>query len=88
MAALSMVYFTYVLRSRKDGKFYTGSTNNIDRRLKEHDRGDQKSTKSRRPFELVLKETYEIRTEAREREKYLKSGSGREFLKNKLNAPR
>ena len=77
------MYYAYVLRSKKDGDFYTGITKDIERRLKEHNSGYQKSTKARRPFELILKEEFRTRIEARQREKHLKSGVGRNFLKLK-----
>ena len=81
------MYYVYVLiseNSEKDNKFYIGITNNIQRRLQEHKSGQQKSTKARRPFRLLLEERYDDRVSARAREKYLKSGIGREFLKNKF----
>ncbi len=77
--------FVYVIQSAKDNKFYTGITNDIERRLKEHNSGKKStpSTSGRGPFKLVYFEQYETRKEARERERFLKSGSGREF-RNKL----
>ncbi len=55
------------------------------RRLIEHNRGLTKSTKSRRPFKLIYIEEFEKRLEARKREKYLKSGIGRETIKELIN---
>ena len=55
-------------------------TKNLDRRLKEHNEGKNRSTKGFAPFEVVHVEKFEERTEARKREKYLKSGTGREYL--------
>ena len=63
---------TYVLKSLKDNKLYIGSTNDLDRRIKEHNSGKNKSTKNRRPFELVYKEEFNSTTEARIREKLFK----------------
>ena len=82
-----MIYTIYILRSVKDGKFYTGITNNIQRRLHEHNTGKNStpSTKFRGPFVLVYKEEKVNRDEARKREKFLKSGAGREF-RNKILA--
>lgn len=65
----------------KDNQHYTGITNNIDRRIQEHNAGFNKSTKARTPFVLIYSEETRSRAEARIREKYLKSGSGREFIK-------
>lgn len=77
------MYLVYVIRSEKDDKNYTGITDNLERRIGQHNRGSvaTPSTKSRGPFRLVYYEKVENRREARKREKYLKSGIGREFLK-------
>jgi putative endonuclease len=74
----------YVLRSRKDGKLYIGLTNNLDRRIDEHNSGKVPSTKGRRPLELVYFESYRDRKEASEKEKHFKSGKGRRELKDLL----
>lgn len=71
-----MKYFVYILRSLKDGKYYVGLTSNIEKRLEYHNSGRVRSTKHRTPFELLYKEVYATRSEAREREKYLKSYKG------------
>ncbi|HBB76144.1 MAG TPA: endonuclease [Candidatus Levybacteria bacterium] len=73
-------YCVYILRSIKDGKFYTGFTDNINRRLAQHDKGNisTKSTLNRGPFEMIHVEVVNSRLEARTLEKYFKSGSGRE----------
>ncbi|MBI4436526.1 MAG: GIY-YIG nuclease family protein [Candidatus Omnitrophica bacterium] len=76
-----MRYYTYILRSQKDNSFYIGMSKNPEERLGEHNSGDSKYTKGRRPFRLIHKEEFPSRALAREREKYLKSGIGREFLK-------
>jgi len=80
-----IMYYVYIIKSRKDKKFYTGITNNLERRLKEHNQGKKstRSTKNRGPFDLVYFEEVDNRLLARKREKYLKSGIGREF-RNKL----
>ncbi len=77
-------YFVYVLKSIKDGNLYIGITNNLNRRLYEHNLAYKNSTKSRAPFKMIYFEEYPNRIEARKREKYLKSGVGREFIKAKL----
>lgn len=76
-----MKYFVYILKSLKDEGLYIGITNDINRRLYEHNLGYKGSTKSRTPFKFIYSEEYSNRVEARKREKYLKSGSGREFIK-------
>lgn len=74
----------YVLRSLKDGRLYVGMSANIDKRLLEHNSGRTKSTKGYRPWELLHHETYPDRATARKREKYLKSGYGKQWLKEKF----
>ena len=75
--------FVYVLRSSKDGRLYVGMSHDIEQRLKDHNAGRTKSTKGYRPWELVHKEAFPDRETARKREKYLKSGYGKQWLKNK-----
>jgi putative endonuclease len=77
------MYYVYVIKSIKDGKNYTGLTDDIERRLKEHNsrKKSTPSTMNRGPFELIYSEECSSREEARKREKYLKSGIGREFIK-------
>ncbi len=57
-------------------------TSDIDRRILEHNDGLVKSTKNRRPLELIYSEKFEAKSEAMKREKFFKSGRGREFLKS------
>ncbi|MBP7808104.1 MAG: GIY-YIG nuclease family protein [Bacteroidia bacterium] len=77
-------FFVYVLKSEKDGRLYKGFTNNIDRRIDEHNKGQNKSTKGFRPWKLVHIEKFATLTEARNREKFLKTGQGRDYLKKIL----
>ncbi|MBM4169141.1 MAG: GIY-YIG nuclease family protein [Ignavibacteria bacterium] len=76
----------YVLRSLRDHDRYIGLSASTRGRLAQHNAGKVKATKGRRPFVLTYKEQYATRQEAREREKYLKSGAGRRFL-DKIEAP-
>ena len=78
------MYFVYVIRSKKDGLFYTGFTDNLERRLLEHNQGLQESTKNRTPFEVVYFEWCVDKQDAINREKYLKSGWGKKYLKFRL----
>ena len=78
------MYYVYVLLSERDGKFYTGSTGNLKERLEEHKRGYARSTKNRRPFKLIYYEACLNEEDAMQREKYLKSGMGKKYLKNRL----
>ncbi|HLA68204.1 MAG TPA: GIY-YIG nuclease family protein [Bacteroidota bacterium] len=78
------MFWVYVLRSLKDGKHYTGYTNDFDRRFHEHNTGRTHSTRRRRPFILVHLEEYSDEESAKKREKHLKSGRGREELREIL----
>ncbi|HVZ58457.1 MAG TPA: GIY-YIG nuclease family protein [Patescibacteria group bacterium] len=75
------MWYVYVLQSLVNGRHFTGSTNDIERRLSEHNSGKTKYTSQTRPFKLIYKETYSTRLEARQRELFLKTGKGRELLK-------
>lgn len=66
------MFYLYILKSKKDGQLYTGSTNDLRRRFKEHNDGKVFSTKARRPFELVYYEAYKSEKDARIRESNLK----------------
>ncbi|MEQ9413564.1 MAG: GIY-YIG nuclease family protein [Cyclobacteriaceae bacterium] len=80
-----MSYYVYVLKSEKvEGKHYVGMTSNIERRLKEHNAGRSKFTSGFIPWKIVYSEFLATRSEAREREKYLKSAAGRRFIKQYL----
>jgi putative endonuclease len=78
------MYYTYVLRSKKDGKWYTGSTNDLRKRFIEHNSGKSLYTKHRGPFELIYYEACLDGEDARSRETYLKTGMGKRYLKNRL----
>jgi putative endonuclease len=76
-----MGFFTYILKSEKDGKYYYGSCENIEIRLCEHNEGKVKATKFRRPFFLHYFEEFETRSEAYRRELFFKSIDGYKWLK-------
>lgn len=75
----------YILQSEKDNGFYVGCSNNHVRRLEEHNKGENLSTKSRRPWRLVHVETFAEPKEAYAREKTIKSYKGGNGLKKLLN---
>jgi putative endonuclease len=79
-----MMFYTYVLISEHDEKFYIDFTKNIEERLDEHNSGSVRSTKHRRPFKLVYYEACLNEKDAIKREKYFKSGFGRRFLNNRI----
>jgi putative endonuclease len=74
------MFFVYVLYSETASRRYVGMSSNPDSRLKQHNGGSTKSTKAYRPWTIVHIEEYKTLAEARNREKYLKSGIGREYL--------
>ena len=75
------MWYVYSLKSLKDGHLYIGMSKNPEKRLLEHNSGMTKSTKLKKPFKIIYKEECLSRDNARKKEKYLKSGFGREFLK-------
>jgi len=74
-------WFVYVLRSLRDDHLYIGISRDPEKRVIAHNRGKTESTKNRRPFILIYKESCHSVNEAREKEKYYKSGFGREIVK-------
>jgi putative endonuclease len=75
------MFFVYVIRSLTRNYMYVGLSNDYERRIREHNNGYERTTKPYRPFELILIEEFSTRPEARQREKYLKSGVGKAYLK-------
>lgn len=75
------MYFVYVLKSKKDGNLYIGCTKDILERIKYHNSGKVRSTKSRIPFEILYSETYDNKYEAFNKEKYYKTAKGKKELK-------
>ena len=78
------MFYIYVLESLIAKKSYIGATDDLVRRLAEHNSGKSKFTSRYRPWELLYSESYNTREEAIKREKYLKSASGRRYLKSKV----
>ena len=76
--------YTYVLRSKKDKRWYTGSTGDLRKRFSEHNCNRVSSTKGRRPFEIIYYEACIDKEDAIDREVYLKSGMGKRYLMNRL----
>ena len=74
------MYYTYVLQSQNDKKFYTGFTKNLKLRFDRHNEGIVESTKDRRPFKLIYYEACLKREDATHREKYLKTIYGKRFI--------
>jgi putative endonuclease len=85
MAGVNQIYmFTvYTLKSLRNGKRYVGYTGKtVEERLKEHNSGCNRFTRQNSPFKLIYSEQYVEKSEAIKREKFLKSGKGRELLDN------
>ena len=76
-------WYVYVLQN-KYGKWYIGSTKDLRKRILNHNSGQSKSTKSGMPWKVIYCEIGININDARAREKYLKSGMGRRYLKNRL----
>jgi len=78
------MFYVYVLKSLKDCKKYIGFTKNLQERFRQHNNGEVKASKSRRPFELIYYEAYKNETQARKQELFYKTGQGRRILNKKL----
>lgn len=78
------MYYIYVLQSEKDGNLYTGYTPDLRKRILRHNNGVVQSTKYRIPFKLLYYEACVDMKDARARERYLKTGMGKRYLKNRL----
>ena len=74
-------YIVYVLYSEKFCRTYVGQTNKLEERICKHNRGAVDSTRPFKPWNIIHTEKYETRAEAMRREKWLKSGRGRDFIK-------
>lgn len=79
-------YYIYILRSDRDKNFYVGYTENLRSRFEQHQKGQVKSTKDRRPLEIIYSEACLDKRDAMHREKYLKTYLGRRFLQNRLKS--
>ena len=75
--------YSYVLLSDRDGEFYIGSTGDLRERLQQHNKGQVRSTAYRRPLRLVYYEGCLCADDARRRERYLKTGRGGRYLKQR-----
>ncbi len=80
------MFTVYVIKSLSRDYKYVGFTNDLSRRLFDHNNGYNKSTKLYAPFELIYTKSFSSRTDARKHEKFLKSTHGRKFLAKFLNS--
>jgi putative endonuclease len=75
------MYSVYALRSLQRNYIYVGLTEDLDRRIHQHNTGLSSTTRPYAPFILIYSTNFPTRAEARHKEKYLKSGIGKEFLR-------
>lgn len=78
------MFYTYVLKSEVNGRLYTGSTNDLRKRLKQHNDGKSTFTIRDKPYQLIYYEACMDKNDARSRELQLKSGMGKRYLNNRL----
>ena len=78
------MFYTYVLKNVKSGNLYTGSTNDLRKRFKEHNEGKSTYTAKRGPYKLIYYEACDNEGDARTREKYLKTAMGKRYIQNRL----
>jgi putative endonuclease len=78
------MHYVYVLKSVTNGKLYTGSTNDLRKRLSQHNKKESTWTKSGVPWQLIYYEASLSENDSRTREKYLKSGNGKRYIKTRL----
>lgn len=77
--------YVYILKSQKDKQMYVGCTNNLKKRLSEHNNGKVAATASRKPFEIIFYEAFQDKSDAFAREQWLKTGWGKNHLKKMLH---
>ncbi len=77
-------FYVYIIQSKKDKSLYTGQTRKLSRRIYEHNNGLSVYTKQKLPWDLVWYCVFNNRLQADQFEKYLKTGSGRAFIKRRL----
>lgn len=80
------MHIVYVLQSMKDNNLYIGCTKDLKERVKLHNSGKVFSTKVRKPLKLIYAEVYQSQKDAFQREKFLKTGWGRNYLKRVLKS--
>ncbi|PYL36563.1 MAG: excinuclease ABC subunit C [Verrucomicrobia bacterium] len=78
------MFYVYVLHSLADNGFYIGYSTDLKKRLAQHKQGAAIATRHRGPWKLIYYEAYIEQADAKGRERYLKSGGGRRFLRHQL----
>ena len=78
------VHYVYILRSLRDGNLYTGYTTDLRQRVATHTAGNAPSTRDRRPLQLICYEAHLLPNDAKARELFLKSGSGKRYIRKQM----
>ena len=84
ISIFNSVFYVYVLLCERSSRYYVGSTNDVSRRVAEHNAGKTTSTRSYRPWRLVYTETFETLAEARQREREIKSWKSSRYMETAL----
>ncbi|KKR45173.1 MAG: GIY-YIG catalytic domain protein [Parcubacteria group bacterium GW2011_GWB1_40_14] len=82
--SINNMFYVYVLKSKKDGKFYIGSTKDLERRFAEYCKGLVVSTRNRLPIDMVYQESFDTKNKAQKREQYFKGGGRAHLTLKKL----
>ena len=82
------MYYVYIIQSEKDKSFYIGSTSNINNRIREHNYGNTRYTKHKRPWGLLYTEEFPAKSSAIKREKYLKRLKNKKYLEGLIRKSR
>ncbi len=80
------MFYVYILQSESRHRLYIGETGNLKRRVKEHNDGQNLSTKAYRPWTIIFYEAYTTSDDAVRREKYLKTTQGRQTIRRMLRS--
>ena len=83
-----MSYSVYIIKSRVDGTYYIGSTQDLSERIERHNQGRSKYTKAKRPWELVYSEEFSDRSSATKRENAIKRQKSKEFIEVLVSSSR
>ena len=78
-------YTVYILESLKNGRYYVGYSNDLEKRIKQHNSGYTKGSRHLAPFKLVYKEEFDNLTDAVRRELYIKKQKSRKFIRGLIN---
>ncbi len=83
-----MAFFVYIIQSKSNGRYYIGSTQDVDARLQRHNQGRSSYTKAHRPWKLVYTEQFDNRSKALDREYEIKNRKSRKFIEKLVRTSR